>query len=182
MGLPNLTAASQVNTPVSAVRADYGCTIAAAGVHLSLSNVLCGLTESLFQHHVLPCQLRSSLHHPVSHRAASRALHSSCVRVSFWLEPQSWTNQNTAAYRQTAGRNGFEFSEEMMERQAVVWEFSAADAADVGWVCLSLLAAPSRAQGDSRLGRHLCAISLGKHKMLLQLPGKQALASMQSTR
>lgn len=93
MGLPNLAATSQVNTPVSAVRADYDSTVAAACVHLALSNVLCNLTGSL-------CQLRSSLHHPVSHGALSRALYSSCVRVGFWLEPHSWISEKTAAYRQ----------------------------------------------------------------------------------
>lgn len=181
MGLPNFTATSQVNVPVSAVRADYDSTIAAACVHLTLSNVLCYLSGSLFWHHVLPCQLRSSLHHPVSRGAASRALHSSCVRVSFWLEPHSWISQKTAAYRKT-GMEGMALSSwrrQWRDRQSC--GFSATDATHADWMC-SVLAAPSRAQGHSRLGRHLCAISLGKHKMLLQLPVKQALASRRSSR
>lgn len=85
MGLSNLTAVSHVNTPVSALRADYDCTTAAACVHLTLSDASHNLTwvPVLLQHHVLPCQLRSSLRHPGSHGAASRALHASCVRAGF---------------------------------------------------------------------------------------------------
>lgn len=176
MGLPNLIATRQVNSPVSAEGADYDCTTAAACVHLTLSNVLYNLTGSLFQHHVWSCQLRSSLCHPVSRWGhISGTLFQ--LRKGWFLVGAMFLDQPEDS---NAGRNGFEFLEETREMQAVVWVLCHSCCrcrVDVFSACC-----PFPHPRGSWLGRHLCAISLGKHKMLLQLPGKQALAPMRSTR
>lgn len=83
--------------------------------------------------------------------ATSQALHSSCIRVGFWLEPRSWISQKTAACRQT-GLEGMALSSwKKQGRHRQLCGFSATAAADADWMC-SLLAAPSRTQREAGWG------------------------------
>lgn len=119
--MPNFTATSQVNVPVSAVRADYDSTIAAACVHLTLSNVLCYLsgpcsgTMSCLASSDPACITQCPMGPHLGH-SFQLCKGEFLVGATFLDQPE-----DSSLQKNRDGRNGFEFLEETMERQAVVW-------------------------------------------------------------